>query len=310
MFGIGGGLNQYNATGAQNLPTSDYGAAVKSSMAAQPGIFGQQQGLVTQLGQQAAGNGPSLAQPLLQQATDQNSNLAAGAIASQRGINPGLAARQILQSRAGMQQQSAQQAATLRAQEQLGAQGLQANVLGTMGQQNIAGLQTAGGLQNTQNSIAVQNALGAQGINAGVAQQNAGIEAGAIGGLLGGIGTAVMPKAAAHGALIPGKAPVAGDSPRNDKVPAMLSPGEIVLPRSVVQSGAAPEKAAAFVRALHRHHKGRGMSDGGEVPHYGRDVLAKLRSIEAYLKDLPNTAAMKHLYELDEDAANETEAAA
>lgn len=37
------------------------------------------------------------------------------------------------------------------------------------------------------------------------------------------------------GGHVPGRAQVAGDSPRNDTVHAQLSPGEAVIPRSVVQ---------------------------------------------------------------------------
>jgi hypothetical protein len=37
-----------------------------------------------------------------------------------------------------------------------------------------------------------------------------------------------------HGGKIPGKAEVPGDSPANDTVPTNLSPGEVVVPRSVV----------------------------------------------------------------------------
>jgi hypothetical protein len=36
------------------------------------------------------------------------------------------------------------------------------------------------------------------------------------------------------GGVVPGKAKVAGDSPMNDTVPAKLSPGELVVPRSLV----------------------------------------------------------------------------
>lgn len=54
----------------------------------------------------------------------------------------------------------------------------------------------------------------------------------------------------AKGGRINGRGMVPGDHPANDVVPAMLSPGEIVLPRSIAQAEDAPEKAAAFVRAL------------------------------------------------------------
>lgn len=55
---------------------------------------------------------------------------------------------------------------------------------------------------------------------------------------------------AASGALVPGKAPKKGDSPANDVVPAMLSPGEVVIPRSVINSKNAPEMAKKFVEAV------------------------------------------------------------
>jgi hypothetical protein len=46
------------------------------------------------------------------------------------------------------------------------------------------------------------------------------------------------------GALIPGKAKVDGDSEENDTVPAMLSPGELVIPRSVPKDGESMERFA------------------------------------------------------------------
>lgn len=52
---------------------------------------------------------------------------------------------------------------------------------------------------------------------------------------------------AAHGGFIPGKAKVKGDSPKNDTVPAQLSPGELVVPRSVVAQG--PAAIAKFAQA-------------------------------------------------------------
>ena len=70
------------------------------------------------------------------------------------------------------------------------------------------------------------------------------------------------------GGKVPGKAPVFGDDERNDVVPAMLSPGEIVLPRSVLSGPDAPARAADFVRAV-QSRKGRGdgfhFADGGET---------------------------------------------
>jgi hypothetical protein len=46
------------------------------------------------------------------------------------------------------------------------------------------------------------------------------------------------------GALVPGHAEVDGDSEKNDTVPAMLSPGELVIPRSVPKDGPSMEEFA------------------------------------------------------------------
>jgi len=53
---------------------------------------------------------------------------------------------------------------------------------------------------------------------------------------------------------VPGKASVKGDSLKNDKVKALLSPGEIVIPRSIAQSEDAPRRAAMFVAAVKAKH--------------------------------------------------------
>lgn len=63
------------------------------------------------------------------------------------------------------------------------------------------------------------------------------------GGVVGKIGSAL---GFADGGIVPGKALVSGDSLVNDKILAMLSPGEAVIPRSVMQN---PE-AAEIIRML------------------------------------------------------------
>lgn len=57
---------------------------------------------------------------------------------------------------------------------------------------------------------------------------------------------------------VPGKASVKGDSLKNDTVPAKLSPGEVIIPRSVMQSSDPAGNAAKFVAAV-MAKKGRGM---------------------------------------------------
>lgn len=58
----------------------------------------------------------------------------------------------------------------------------------------------------------------------------------------------------AQGGLIPGYAR-GGDRLANDTVSAKLSPGEIVLPRSITKADDAPDKAKAFVEAIRKKHK-------------------------------------------------------
>lgn len=53
---------------------------------------------------------------------------------------------------------------------------------------------------------------------------------------------------ATSGGKVPGKAQVKGDSIKNDTVPGMLSPGEVVIPRHIMERENAPELAAEFVR--------------------------------------------------------------
>jgi hypothetical protein len=60
------------------------------------------------------------------------------------------------------------------------------------------------------------------------------------------------------GGHVPGKAEVAGDSEKNDKVPALLSPGEVVLPRSVLQGPDMEKKVIEFLRHIKPQKKGFG----------------------------------------------------
>jgi hypothetical protein len=54
------------------------------------------------------------------------------------------------------------------------------------------------------------------------------------------------------GGQVPGKAKVSGDSPKNDTVSAKLSPGECVIPRSVMMHADAPKHAADYVAWIKR----------------------------------------------------------
>lgn len=59
-----------------------------------------------------------------------------------------------------------------------------------------------------------------------------------------------------NGGNVPGQAEVEGDSKKNDTVPTMLSPGEIVLPRSVTQAPDMEKKAVEFLKHLKGNKSG------------------------------------------------------
>ena len=73
------------------------------------------------------------------------------------------------------------------------------------------------------------------------------------------------------GGPVPGHAQVSGDSPRNDTVPARLSPGEVVIPRSQAQN---PNLAKQFVQHLLRQKQ----AVKPVHPHDVRSVLDALSS--------------------------------
>jgi len=73
------------------------------------------------------------------------------------------------------------------------------------------------------------------------------------------------------GGTVPGKAPIAGDSEKNDIVPALLSPGEVVVPRTVVNKGS--KAIAKFVAETIKKEKNvtdkvQKKSEGGKVDEF------------------------------------------
>lgn len=269
---------------AQNLMNQGNQLAGYANNGAQGQTAAQQQALVQALQNQAAGNGPSVSQAMLQNALQANMANTNALAASQRGnTNAALANRMAMQQNAQSAQQAAANAVVGKQQEQLNAQNQLGSTLSGMRSQDIqnaenynnlgmnynnlantytnTGLSAAGmGLnynnlaQNYQNmglqaaNSNMQSQTDANKINAGIAQSNTESQNKLTGGILqsgGSLGVAAL--AAAHGGRIPGKAPVKGDSSQNDTVHAMLSPGEIVVPRS--KAGDA-KKAKEFIDHL------------------------------------------------------------
>lgn len=219
--------------------------------------------LQKQLLAQTRGQAPSLADVQLKSAQDRNLSQLLAMSAAQRGGNAAARQRQISQNQGQMARQIAQDSATLRLQEQQQAQQLLAQqALGQQGQD--------------LSQVMQPGQLAAQGeqarFNADVEKQRQIKEqqGGVLSGLLGaggavlgslvapGIGTAIgaqlgsslgggkagsfsVPSEKYSGGTIKPK----GDSSKNDVVAAKLSPGEMVIPRTVVSEGADAIKSFA-----------------------------------------------------------------
>lgn len=245
--------NDFNAANPGNDPrvSQQYGTVVQNQA--------NQNALAAALQAQMNGQGPNPAQAQFQQNAAQIGKQQAGAIASAKGVSPALAAQLASQSGSSAMQDSAGKAATLAAQQQLGAEGELGGVYGNIGQEALG-----------QQQVTQQGILGATNINANVAAQNTDAINKTTGGLLNGAGAALglahggkvprHPLMFLAGGSVPGKAEVEGDSLKNDKVPAMLSPGEVVVPRSLVHN---PDRAADFIRAI--NEKGSRPKSYGDV---------------------------------------------
>ena len=186
----------------------------------------QQMGLASALQQQYAGVGPSAARGMLERGSEEAIKRSAGALASQRGINPALAQRLASQQAAEQTQQAAQAGSILKAQESQAALGGLQGVYGDIGRQAL------GQYGYAQQALSEQQ------------KANQGTTNAIVGGTMQGLGALGGKLFAAEGGVVPGEAEVPGDSYSNDKVPAMLSPGEIVIPRSKAND---PDKAKEFV---------------------------------------------------------------
>lgn len=205
-------LNSYKAGSYQADPNAyrlegAHVGAAQMNLRPQNQVRGDQASLVNALQARAAGRAPSAAELQLRSATD--SNIAAAQSASVGSSNPALAARAAIDAGASMNQQSANQAAVLRAQEQAQAEAALGNALMGMRGQDIgvsstqAGFNQQAGIANQQSAIAQMNAQmererlaamqfqQAQQINADIARQNAEAQAKSQSGALGAAGSAI-----------------------------------------------------------------------------------------------------------------------
>lgn len=208
------------------------------------------QAMIAQLQQQAA-TGDGSWQQTLATGTQAARDSAQAIGQSQHGIG-GMQAerRNIGNAQSAATQQSAGEANTLRAQSQTGAQDQLSALLGSEG--------------DTDASQAAATAAAAQGAR----ELNASLNTAAKQGMAGTVkGAAEAVAALSDGGRVPGNPKTFGDDEANDTVPAWLSPGEIVIPRS--HSGS-PEAAADFVRAVQARKGGpppnaHKFADGGQA---------------------------------------------
>lgn len=248
LGGGGGGLNYVarapDITELKNIPQH-----LSTYRGVGDNLMGDQSALAQALLAQSQGQGPNPAQMMMQQAQDRANQQGAGMIASAKGMNPALAARMAAQNTAAGQQSLVQNTGILGAQQQLQAQGQLGQLYGQMGGQNQNQQQMLYQALANQNQSRIGADLGSQQINAGMAQARGARDAAIVGGILGAGGqiAAAGLGGKAAGGFIPGQANVSGDSHANDTVPAMLSPGEIVVPRSAAKDS---ESAKAFIDHL------------------------------------------------------------
>jgi hypothetical protein len=238
---------------------------------------------VSALKEQAAGRGPSAAQDQLRSATDANIRQAMALGQSQRGVGYQAGIKNMLANQARTQQESALQSSFLRNQESMQAQSQLGGVLGTMRQGDLGQQASSTDVEKLKQNWAVAK-LDDAGRKRAADNQLAGSVINAAGAA--GAQYASSGKGKAAGGLIQGTPQAPGDSPRNDTVPAMLSPGEIVIPRTVAQSVDAPDRAAEFVAAI-KASKGAkaapAKGDYGALMTKQRQLAAQMAQIQAQL---------------------------
>jgi hypothetical protein len=83
------------------------------------------------------------------------------------------------------------------------------------------------------------------------------------------------------GGHVPGQPAHPGDDPRNDTVPAMVSPGEVVLPNTVTKSPDAPNRAKEFMKAI-KEEKEPGPKGYAKI----LDVKNKMKELQAQMDEM------------------------
>lgn len=269
VFGLGGGGGAGPKLDRSAFDISKQAKEYEDRLKQQAAATEQQNKALTEaLSQQARGEGP-LAGAAMRAAASRNLAQTLAAAQSTPGASP-LAARQIMQLRGqqgrdlaqlGLQERLASQEA-LGGQLARAAETGRADIMGGFGiakspQEMMADYEKmrfqadlAKQQQIKQQQAGIGSALlGAAGTIGGT--MIGGPLGGAIGGSLGGQpikGAQYAVKPEAYGNVIPGKAKKEGDKIENDVELRRLSPGEMVVPRTVVEEG--PKKIEKFAKKL------------------------------------------------------------
>ncbi len=187
-------------------------------------------------------------QAMSQGALNQQSILQGGQAAQNSAVTTGSLGYQ------GMNSQTAQKNASGGA-GMMGGAGALMSMLSKGGQvPNLA----SGGLMTMQNYEAPKDY---QGSDSGKDSGSSAMDSfSAVKGMMGEAKGGQIPfsQALLDGGSVPGKAKVQGDSKDNDTQPTMLSPGEVVIPRSIMNSPQMEKKAIEFLRHLKSKNKGYG----------------------------------------------------
>lgn len=262
--GDNSGLNRSAqlAEGFYNEGSADY-AAQKDNRTA----FGNQ------LANSALGKGPSIAEAQMNQAQDKSLAQQMAAARANKSVNPALAFRTTQRLGAEAGSQIAQAAGIAKLQEQQGNQQQYQNYLsGIQGQraqalglntQAQAGVAQANAQQAASENAFAGNLIGAAGqIGAAYMTGGASLAPAAVGKSFSNVGGSGPAKSIgnygfdnyANGGVVPGPEIVKGDSEVNDVIPAKLSGGEMVVPKTVVAKG--PEAISSFAQSLLSRSKG------------------------------------------------------
>jgi hypothetical protein len=279
---MGGGEDpRFSPQGQANQQLADEAWRQRQFLASQ----GENQtAFANQLAERAMGKAPSLAEAAMRATQDRNLQQQVAAAKSNRSANAGLASRTNAMLGAQQNQQTVQASGQAKLAEQIANQQLYADYMGREKSylHSVMAAQAGIGTASANNSLAQQQRT--DGLMGGLLQTGGQLFGsfmgkGGSGGDVGvpqsgGLGssrhgsTAMPMQKMSGGGVIPGKALVKGDSPLNDVKPTLLSPGEVVVPRTVVKKG--PKAIASFADAL---LKSKQPDDSG----YGKVLAAKKR---------------------------------